>query len=146
MKKIKGAVLFLLLMVSVNSFADTLEKERLETINQYLGALQKIDTKLMTSLFTQQGFVISTSKGKVDPMKFFTGFFNELKSTNVKISNLYKDLKYPNHYAAKFKFSWTEKTGASAGGEYIDDFTFADNSNKLLVVNMFENKTGTNNE
>jgi hypothetical protein len=146
--KITKVIFFLsFLLLSITSFAERLDKssiillkERLETITLYLNSLQSLDAKTMNSLFDENGMVISTSKGKVEPRKFFNGFFSELKSANLKTSNVYKEIKDDDHYAARFHFSWVEKSGEAGGGNYMDDFTFAKNSNKLLQVFMFENK------
>lgn len=125
----------------LNKRSYSIEKQRLETINQYLNALKNKDIKTMNSLFSSNGVVISTSKGKIEASQFFSGFLTELKSASIKPFNIYKDINDDDHYAAKFYFSWTEKMGETAGGNYMDDFTFAKNSNKLLQVYMFENKS-----
>jgi hypothetical protein len=146
MKIAKFIYILSFLTISVASLANqsdktsTLQKARLETINQYLNALKNADAKTINSLFVPSGIVISTSKGKVEPSKFFSGFFNDLKSAAVETSNIYKEINNNDHYAARFHFSWVEKSGGIGGGYYMDDFTFMKNSTKLLQVFMFENK------
>lgn len=149
MKKrfILAILTILFLSLSANSFAkpfeeknDFLAKERLVTVENYLDSLEHLDSRKINSLFSVQAEVFSTSKGKVKPGPFFSGFFSELKSAKVKTYCIYKGLHDNRRYSARFNFSWIEKSGNTESGEYMDDFVFEENSSKLVKLVMFENK------
>lgn len=118
----------------------TLEKERLETVREYLKSLGSLNSTKINMLFEKNGKVISTSKGEIDSKIFFKGFLSELTSADIKDIYIYKAINDKNHYGAKFNFGWIEKNGTAGGGVYMDDFIFTNGSKKLEKVIMFENK------
>lgn len=140
MKRI-ALTIFILFLINFNALANNLQIKREEAVKQYLMALNNKDINKISALFVNDGYVVSTSKGKINASKFFSEFLSELKSSKVEIFNLYKDPNDPNHYAARFHFSWLEKNGETGSGNYMDDFSFANNTNKLVTVFMFENKS-----
>lgn len=127
--------------------SETIRLERVNVIKRYIKDLQKRDYQDITQLFTKDGVVISTSRGKVDAKEFFYGFLPSLSSANTELyqyfdSGLNSNIpaNKTNHFAARFHFAYEEKTGEKGEGEYMDEFVFAGKySSKLAAVYMFEN-------
>ena len=135
--KLLGCLLLLGLYTAVQ--ADTLENERIDTVKQYINALQSANTSQMLGLFAPGSVVVSTSKGRVAPDQFFPGFFAEIQSATTSINAIYKSADDEGKYSASFAFSWKLKDGEAGGGHYVDEFVFVENSHQLQMVYMYEN-------
>jgi hypothetical protein len=121
---------------------NSLEKDHLQAVQAYLKNLNDKDAKAIINLFESNGSVISTSKGKVKAAQFFNHFLPELSQSEVKIKQIYQSISDSNRMGAKFHFAYTMKNGERGEGEYMDDFLFRNNSDKLVQVEMFENLKG----
>lgn len=115
------------------------QAEREQILHQYVMDLQAANYRDISQLFTQNGVVISTSRGRMNAKDFFYAFLPEIKSAKTEFHQSFVSNTDPNHYSARFHFTFTLKDGEKGDGEYIDEFVFENNSNKLSEVYMFEN-------
>lgn len=122
------------------SINETLQTARQNTINTYVMNLQQADNKAMMELFEKNGYVISTSRGKVDAKEFFDGFLPEITSARTEIHQVFTAGN--DKMAARFHFTFKMKNGEAGDGEYVDEFTFMPGTDKLESAFMFENLTG----
>ena len=116
-----------------------LKAKREHVIHQYIIDLGKADSEDITSLFAENGTVISTSQGKVGANQFFNNFLPQIHEAATVFHQLFISQENENHYTARFHFNFTLKDGEVGSGEYIDEFIFAAGSKKLTQVAMFEN-------
>jgi hypothetical protein len=119
--------------------ASQLQSDRENVIKQYIMDLQQADVLDITGLFENNGTVVSTSRGKVLAQDFFSGFLPEIQSASTEIHQIFSNNTDKNRYAARFHFVFKLKDGEAGEGEYVDEFTFTNNSPKLTAVYMFEN-------
>jgi hypothetical protein len=117
----------------------SLKNDREQVVKNYILDLQKADYKDIVQLFEKNGIVISTSKGKVNAKDFFYAFLPNIVSAVTEIHQLFLNANDSNRVAARFHFAFKLKDGEEGQGEYVDEFIFADNSNQLSAVYMFEN-------
>ncbi len=115
------------------------DAERQQVINQYVLDLQKADAVDISQLFVDGGYVVSTSRGKVNANNFFNAFLPNLIASKTQLNGIYKSTTDPRLYTARFHFTFTLKDGEQGDGEYVDEFAFAGHSIKLTSVSMFEN-------
>jgi hypothetical protein len=113
--------------------------ERKQVIEQYLLDLQKADYKDITQLFEKNGYVVSTSKGKINAKEFFYVFLPKVKSAKTESHNIFISDQDPNTLAGRFHFTFAFNSGEEENGEFVDEFVFSPNSSKLSAVYMFEN-------
>ena len=137
MTKLPKLLMLTPLLFSMGLQAQTLDEARIDTVKQYLSALQSANVSQMLGLFAPGGTVVSTSKGRVNVEDFFPNFFPEIQSASVQTGTIYKS--EDGKYSASFSFSWHLKEGESGGGHYVDEFFFVESSNKLQTVYMYEN-------
>ncbi len=126
-------------MAATVSHAELLNQEREQVVSQYIANLQNADYKAMMQLFTKDSFVISTSHGKVDAKEFYYSFLPNITSATTELHQLSSSESDANRLTARFHFTFKMKDGSQENGEYIDEFTFANDSQKLAAVYMFEN-------
>jgi hypothetical protein len=133
-------ILGLLTLLTANlTYANpALNHEREDITKQYVMDLQKADYKDIYQLFEKNGIVVSTSRGKVDAKEFFYAFLPEIQSAATEIHQTFSGTD-KNRLAVRFHFAFKLKDGSSGEGEYVDEFIFTENSNKLAAVYMFEN-------
>jgi hypothetical protein len=140
---IKTCIIGLTLTIASISFAatneSTLKAQREHVIQQYIYDLEKANLADISLLFTAEGNVISTSKGKINARQFFAGFFPWIESAKTELHQTFISKNSPNHYAARFHLEFLLTDGENGNGEYVDEFVFAPNSNQLTNVYMFEN-------
>jgi hypothetical protein len=127
--------------VMADQYSDSvnLSKEREQVIRDYILDLEKADYQGITSLFTENGSVISTSRGKVLAYDFFYSFLPSIEQANTELHQTFKSSNNSNRYAARFHFNFKLKDGEEGDGEYVDEFIFENDSTKLISVSMFEN-------
>lgn len=130
-------LLSLLLLTSV-VFAEDLQSIRKEVVAQYLTDLESGHLDHMITLFEENGTVMSTSKGQVDAKVFFTAFLPHIVSGKIELHQFFAG-DDADHFAVRFGLYLMMDDGWSGYGEYMDDFIFAPNSEKLSAVYMFEN-------
>lgn len=116
-----------------------LDEARGQVMKRYILDLQQADYKDITTLFTKSGTVVSTSRGKVDAKTFFYSFLPEVISANSELHGVYQADQDNSVLAARFHFDYKMKDGEEGGGEYLDEFTFLPDSDRLISVYMFEN-------
>lgn len=116
-----------------------LQSSRLQTVYRYVSALEQADATAMAAIFTEDGELISTSRGHMSAVPFFTGFFPEIDAANLEIGSVYKSVTAANEFGASFNFQFTTRDGEQHGGHFIDEFIFEKNSDKLKMVIMYEN-------
>lgn len=134
-----AAMLFISTSYALQDNPQNLQVERERTAKQYIFDLQNADYKDIVQLFEKNGFVISTSRGKVDAREFFYDFLPNVVSAKTELHQFFTSSLYANRLAARFHFSFKLKDGAEGSGEYMDEFVFVANSAKLVSVYMFEN-------
>lgn len=117
----------------------SLQEAQKQVAKRYIIDLQKGDYKDITQLFAQDGFVVSTSKGKVNAKDFFYSFLPNIVRAKTELNQTFISDKEPNRISARFHFTFKLNDGEEGGGEYIDEFVFSPNSKKLAAVYMFEN-------
>jgi hypothetical protein len=129
-----------LLVTQSSAFAQIpLQTAREEVTKKYVLDLQHADYKDIIQLFANDGYVISTSRGKMNAKEFFYSFLPEIVSAKTDLHQIYQKTADDNVMAARFHFEYKMKNGETGSGEYVDEFTFADHSTKLKSVYMFEN-------
>lgn len=138
-------VMFSTAMAAKSEPAKTLVSDREKVITQYLMDLKNADYKDIVQLFEKNGIVVSTSRGNVNAKDFFYAFLPEIETANTELHQSFSSNMDVNRYAARFHFTFTLKDGETGDGEYVDEFVFADHSNKLVAVYMFENLKFKNN-
>ena len=116
-----------------------LREARHQVVAQYITNLKNADYKNMVQLFEKNGFVISTSRGKVNAKDFFYSFLPEVESATTETHQVFAEELDSNRLAARFHFTFKLKDGEKGEGEYVDEFIFTPNSSKLTAVYMFEN-------
>lgn len=144
MKKPSVLISSLILMhcapaATASSGSSTLEAQRSHVIHQYLYDLENANLKDMISLFTKEGWVISTSKSKINAKDFFSDFLPSIKSAKTVFHQEMLSVDNTEHYAVRFHFEFKLKNGENRQGEYMDEFVFAQNSSRLNQVYLFEN-------
>lgn len=131
------------LVLMMNSYASetptNLQQTRESVTKRYIQDLQKADYKDISELFEKNGFVVSTSRGKVDAKTFFYSFLPNIIWAKTEVHQDYHNVKDVNRYSTRFNFTFKLKDGEAGNGEYVDEFVFANNSDKLTAVYMFEN-------
>ena len=142
---LKTKLLILAAAMLVNSaamaFIDpvTISLSRIEVVYRYIDDLSRANAQDMLRLFHDDGTVVSTSKGRVNAKEFFNAFLPEITRANTEVKEIFSAPADSNHLVARFHFSFRLKNGELGEGEYIDEFIFPNNSNKLSEVIMFEN-------
>ena len=139
LKKLAVAIPFCISSVSVHAHSNfNLQQQRVQTIKQYMSDLQLHDADHISSLFTSNGTVVSTSQGYKNAREFFHSFLPMIQSANAVDNGIFKGLDNDS-YTANFSFSWKMIDGDKSGGHYSDTFIFAAGSAKLDNVVMYEN-------
>lgn len=110
-----------------------------EVAKRYLLDLAKADYKDIVRLFDKNGFVISTSRGKVNAKEFFYAFLPNVESAKTELHQIFTSQSDANRITARFHLTYQLKDGEKGNGEYVDEFIFDANSHKLSAVYMFEN-------
>lgn len=123
-----------MLVLSTALFASPRE----QIVKQYITDLGHADYKHISNLFTANGHVISTSRGKVNAKEFFYSFLPALLKSETQLKEIFSD-SVGEKLTARFHFSYTMKDGEKGEGEYVDEFIFTEKSDKLAAVYMFEN-------
>lgn len=118
---------------------DLLNAKRQQVIHRYVEDLAKADANDIGSLFTDDGIVMSTSRGKNNAKSFFSDFLPMIYTAATDLHQSFISLDDVDRYSARFHLSFQLKDGEKADGEYIDEFVFEKNSAKLKRVDMFEN-------
>lgn len=116
-----------------------LQVKRIQVIKQYLLDLQNGNADEITKLFEQKGFVFSTSKGIVEAGPFFHAFLPQIKYAFTELNQLFLNPNDENRIAIRFRYHFELKNGERNYGQYMDEFVFEKNTDKLLSVYMFEN-------
>ena len=124
--------------VFANGAAAELVSAREQVVTQYIQALANHDAAAISQLFSNDGSVISTSKGKVAARKFFNDFLPIISAAHTEVHNLFASSYVNGVVAARFHFDYTID-GVTDEGEYIDEFIFNPDSTQLKAVYMFEN-------
>jgi hypothetical protein len=142
--QIKTIASLLLVVTACSSNAATISQQPLQekrelAIKQYVLDLQTANYKDINNLFEKNGIVVSTSKGRVGAKEFFYAFLPNIVKGNSELHQMYVSQSEVNRMVARFHFGFTLKDGESENGEYVDEFIFSDNSDKLAGVYMFEN-------
>ena len=142
MKK-NSLILLAILGMSSFAFADVqssnLHAERLKVVQEYIDDLGAANVQNITSLFTNDAMVISTSRGTANAIEFFSNFLPQVSSAETQQHQVFISTQDVNHYAARFHLKYQLKDGDIGNGEYMDDFIFEENSPRLAAVYMFEN-------
>lgn len=123
-------------LMAAASPSPELQAGREQVLHRYISALGRADLQDITSLFTEDGTVISTAKGKIAATIFFNGFLPEIETAKTVVHQTYTSREDSNRYAARFHFIFQFKDGEQGDGEYIDEFVFAPNSTQLVQVAM----------
>lgn len=144
MNKNKLLIGFVTLFAISNTWAaqqvsSSLQDERVHVVNSYIEDLEKADYQSIVQLFDKNGFVVSTSRGHVDAKEFFYGFLPEITLAHTTLHKTFAGMDDANKLTSRFHFTFTLKDGEQDGGEYVDEFTFKENSALLTSVYMFEN-------
>ena len=141
MRKLSKALLAsALLATAVTASANPVSNEqRIDVVKEYIQDLGAANANAIVSLFAPGGEVISTSQGRVSASQFFNSFLPEVDHAEVSIGKIYKSINDDDHYSASFHFSWTMSDGSTGSGNYVDEFMFKPESNKLVAAYMFEN-------
>ncbi len=134
-KTIKIIISFFLLINT--SFANY--SKRLDQIKNYATALQNHDAIKITSLFANNGYVVSTSQGKIDAREFFNNFLPFVLEGKVDVKNYYGEISNSNALAASFELTLKLINGEVVHGFFVDEFLFQKNSDLLEGVIMYEN-------
>ncbi len=103
----------------------SLQEAQKQVAKRYIIDLQKGDYKDITQLFAQDGFVVSTSKGKVNAKDFFYSFLPNIVRAKTELNQTFISDKEPNRISARFHFTFKLNDGEEGGGEYIDEFVFS---------------------
>ena len=119
--------------------SSSLDLARDLTVRQYIDDLARADAVHIASLFETKGMVISTSQGQVDAKAFFSGFLSEIESATTELHQIFIQYDTNTRWVARFHFNFKLIDGEIGDGEYMDEFVFAENSEKLKAVYMFEN-------
>lgn len=142
MKNINRVVLGLTLLILQSEFAmanTDLNTERMNVVKQYVMDLQNANYQDISQLFEKDGYVISTSRGQMNAKDFFYAFLPFVSSANTEIHQTFISDANSNVLGARFHFTFNMKDGEKGEGEYMDEFTFSNDSTKLTSVYMFEN-------
>ena len=115
------------------------KSEREQVVYQYIVDLAQADYEGIAQLFDEGGIVISTSRGQANAKEFFYSFLPQVETATTEIHQTFTSKEDPNRFAARFHLVYHLKNGDLGDGEYVDEFIFAENSNKLAAVYMFEN-------
>lgn len=118
---------------------NSLQEQRSEVVSRYVSDLQQADYKDISGLFENEGIVISTSRGKANAKEFFYAFLPQVKLAHTELHQRFINSIDNNRFAARFHLDYTLLNGEMGQGEYMDEFVFSDQSNKLIAVFMFEN-------
>src|SRR5579872_6631657 len=121
------------------SHANNINEARLKTIHQYLNNLQNADYKDMKNIFSQNAIVVSTSRGKLDAIEFFNAFLPEVTAGNTQLHQTFISYDDKDRLAARFHLNLQLKDDEKVNGEFVDEFIFDKDSEKLTAVYMFEN-------
>lgn len=128
-----------ILVAAVQNEQAYLLAEREQVVQQYIQYLGKADYQDIASLFSEDGIVVSTSRGRVDARQFFNNFFPQIESSETKYHQGFISLDDANRYAGRFHLRYQLKDGERGEGEYVDEFIFVEHSAVLKAVYMFEN-------
>lgn len=136
-----ASFLFLLSTTSVmaGEISPSLNPEREQVIRDYILDLEKGDAEAMAALFEEDGTVMSTSRGKVNANQHFHAFLPQIASAQAKLNQMFVNTVDKDRYVARFHFTFSLKDGENGDGEFVDEFIFSHNSNKLKSVYVFEN-------
>ena len=126
-------------MATQNSTSTDLQAKREQVIRNYIIDLAKADYQGISSLFAENGTVISTSQGNVNAKDFFYSFLPNIEQANTELHQTFMSQDNENRYAARFHFDFKLSDGEVGDGEYVDEFIFSNNSTNLMSVYMFEN-------
>ena len=74
--------------------------------DRYQQDLQRADYKDIVQLFAKDGFVISTSRGKMDAKEFFYSFLPEIASAKTDLHQIFSKTADQNVLAARFHFEY----------------------------------------
>lgn len=133
----------LLASVSTNLHAKPVSAElqaaREHVVHQYIEDLGRADYNDLSNLFVEGGTVVSTSRGTVGAVEFFSSFLSQVQNANTQYHQGFVSSQDNNRYAARFYFAFSMQDGEQGAGEYVDEFVFKENSAKLMQVYMFEN-------
>lgn len=116
-----------------------LQERRVQAINQYLFDLKTGNADDIVQLFAKKGLVASTSKGIVEAVPFFHAFLPQIKYASAELNQLFLSPSDENRIAIRFRYGFELKNGERSQGQYMDEFVFEKNSDKLSWVYMFEN-------
>jgi len=135
------ATLVFLGMNCAQAYADnsSLEEKRQSAVANYIDSLGKADLEGMQAIFSGDAIVVSTSAGEKNALAFFAGFFPLIDTAHTQLNQRFVSVTDKNRYGARFHLDYQLNDGEKGSGEYVDEFVFYDNSDKLKAVYMFEN-------
>jgi hypothetical protein len=96
-----------------------LKSDRERVMRQYIYDLERADYRDISTLFTENGTVVSTSRGNVNAKEFFYAFLPNIDSARTEIHQVFSNNHDPNRYAARFHFTYSLKDGETGDGEYM---------------------------
>jgi len=118
---------------------EALNIAREQVVVRYLQDLAKADAADIATLFTEEGIVMSTSRGKARAKEFFLAFLPQVTTASTELHQTFSGKTDANRYAARFHLDYRLKDGETGNGEYMDEFVFEANSTQLNAIYMFEN-------
>lgn len=143
--KIINSVCILALALANNSYAFKikedidLSKRRLSVIDKYLNSIANANLEGMQDIMSNQTIVISTSAGKKNALQFFANFLPLIEKAHTQTHQRFHSLSSINRYGARFHLDYQLTNSSTGSGEYMDEFIFYDNSERLKAIYMFEN-------
>ena len=92
LKKLAVSLPFCISAVTVQAHPTlNLQQQRIQTIEQYISDLQSHDASHISSLFSNNGTVVSTSQGYKNARDFFHDFLPLIQSANVIDNGIFKE-------------------------------------------------------
>ncbi|WP_342221896.1 hypothetical protein [Candidatus Fukatsuia endosymbiont of Tuberolachnus salignus] len=134
-------VLFALTNTAFATTSEELAQQREKVVKKYVNGLGAAKYQEITTIFTKESVVFSTGKGKFNAQEFFKDFLPKVRSASTEFKQYFINTQDADRVAARFYLAFTlkEGNGEKHEGEYMDEFVFEKNSDKLLAVYMFEN-------
>ena len=144
MKTLTKSALAVTMLVTVGfaqtaNSAESLTEKRQQVITNYINYLANADLEGMQTIFSANSTVVSTSAGEKNALAFFAGFFPLIDTAHTELHHRFISMTDANRYGGRFHLDYQLSDGDRGEGEYVDEFLFYDNSDKLKSVYMFEN-------
>ena len=113
-----------------------MKQQLVQTVNNYLSALEAADLEKLLSLFTDDARVKSPLYGYINAKQFYSDLFVDTESSVLTVHDVFLSTSDNPKAAAHFHYQWQMKNGSVTEFECVDVFEFDGGTGKIASLSI----------